>query len=322
MPEQTADFDYSFLRAAMTDISEAVHRLQLTKPVIIISTTLPGTIDREIRPLLCKGVQVCYNPCFAAMGTVIDDFLHPEIVLFGVADAATHQMASRFYADIVPGVRFHSMRIIDAEMVKVHYNTWITQKINFANHIMEACAWIGGNVDDVMAALGDCTKRIISPTYMQGGMPDGGGCHPRDNIALAHFVKRNGLHNDIYTQAMQVREQHIKWFASLIREHGYPARKVILGKSYKPETNLTVGSPALRLAAELPGIEIWDPYVDGGRPPIKEPGVYFIATKHDAFHTYKWAAGSVVIDPWGYIPNRARVTVIRLGRREKKGKSA
>ena len=315
LPEQTADFNYDYLRAAMTDISEAVNRLQLTKTVIIISTTLPGTIDREIKPMLCKGVRLCYNPCFAAMGTVIPDFLQPEMVLFGVGDASAHNLASRFYADLVPGVRFHSMRIIDAEMVKVHYNTWITMKINFANNIMEACSMIGGNVDTVMAALGDCSKRIISSAYMQGGMPDGGGCHPRDNIALAHFAKRNRLHNDIYTQAMQVREQHIKWFAELIRECGYLARKVILGKSYKPETNLTAGSPALRLAAELPGIKIWDPYVDGGKPPIYTPGVFFIATKHAVFRKYHWAPGSVVIDPWGYIPHRPKVTVIRLGRR-------
>ena len=175
-----------------------------SRVVIIISTVLPGTIEREIKPLLSPCVKLCYNPFFIAMGTTVSDFLNPEMVLFGVDDPDALAKAKEFYGTITDAP-FHEMSIVNAELVKVNYNTFITMKINFANNLMEICHKMkeqGADVDVVIDALSDCTKRIISPTYMRGGMPDGGGCHPRDNIALADFAKRYNLSNDIYTKSM------------------------------------------------------------------------------------------------------------------------
>ena len=58
---------------------------QVKKVVIIISTVLPGTIRREIKPIIEDNpyFKLCYNPFFIAMGTTMRDFLSPEIVLFG-----------------------------------------------------------------------------------------------------------------------------------------------------------------------------------------------------------------------------------------------
>ena len=36
----------------------------------------------------------------------------------------------------------------------------------------------------VTGALKLANRRLMSGAYMDGGMGDGGGCHPRDNIAL------------------------------------------------------------------------------------------------------------------------------------------
>ena len=58
------------------------------------------------------------------------------------------------------------MKIVNAELVKVNYNTFITMKINFANNLMEICHKMrnsGADVDVVYDALKDCTRRIISP---------------------------------------------------------------------------------------------------------------------------------------------------------------
>ena len=77
------DFDYSYLREG---ISSLVKHITEPKIVVIISTVLPGTIDREIRPLLNEHVRLCYNPFFIAMGTTIKDFMEPEFVLLGVDD--------------------------------------------------------------------------------------------------------------------------------------------------------------------------------------------------------------------------------------------
>ena len=324
LPASTADFNYDYLKAACRDISKELDRMGKSRVVIIISTVLPGTIEREIKPLLSSRVKLCYNPFFIAMGTTVNDFLHPEIVLFGVDDQNALAKAKEFYATITDAP-FHEMNIVNAELVKVNYNTFITMKINFANNLMEICHKMrkqGADVDIVIDALSDCTKRIISPAYMRGGMPDGGGCHPRDNIALADFARRYDLSNDIYTKGMVIRERHIAWFADMIRRFDKPKRKVILGKSYKPDTNLTVGSSAIRLYNELCSdgvspVSIWDPYVDGTDGMVdlqREPAVFFIGTKHNSFQDFEYPKGSVVIDPFGYIMRRDGVTVVSVGR--------
>lgn len=318
LPDTTADFDYTYLKDACRSISDELDRIKQDRIIIIISTVLPGTIEREIKPLLSNRVKLCYNPFFIAMGTTVRDFLNPEIVLFGVDDAEAAAQAKEFYRTITDAP-FHEMSIVNAELVKVNYNTFITMKINFANNLMEICHRMrnsGADVDVVIDALSNCTQRIISPAYMRGGMPDGGGCHPRDNIALADFVKTHNLSNDIYTEGMKVRERHISWLADMIESYG-DLPKIILGKSYKPETNLTVGSPSLRLYNELRErnvrIVIWDPYTDPSPPPTM-PGIYFIGTKHEIFKHFSFPARSIVIDPFGYVESHDDIKLVRPGR--------
>ena len=52
--------------------------------VAIISTVLPGTIEREIIPIKTEYIQLAYNPYFIAMGTTISDFINPEFVLLDI----------------------------------------------------------------------------------------------------------------------------------------------------------------------------------------------------------------------------------------------
>ena len=323
--DETADFNYDFPKSACKSISEELDKIGEDRIVIIISTVLPGTIEREIKPLLGKHVKLCYNPFFIAMGTTVRDFLSPEIVLFGVDDKEALAKAKEFYRTITDAP-FHEMAIINAELTKVNYNTFIGMKINFANNLMEVCHNLrekGADVDVVIDALSDCTTRIISSSYMRGGMPDSGGCHPRDNIALADFAKNQKLSNDIYTEQMMIREHHIRWYKEIMMsestKHNLPM--MILGKAYKPETNLTVGSSSIRLHNEFLDdnveCDIWDPHVDGNERSVEiksKPHIYFIGTKHEDFKNFEFPNGSIVIDPFRYIQNN-NAEIISLGRK-------
>jgi UDPglucose 6-dehydrogenase len=149
-------------------------------------------------------------------------------------------------------------------------------------------------------------------------MGDGGGCHPRDNIALSWLARKLDLSHDFFEDLMVAREDQTEWFADLIENYDLP--KFILGKAFKPETNLTVGSPAVLLKniLEERGISVtcYDPHVDLDKPKFTK-AVYFIGTRHDIFATYKFPAGSVVLDPHRYIPDQDDVTVIRIGQSKK-----
>ena len=86
LPEDRADFDYSFLVQAVKHLSEEDDRQERDLTVGVISTVLPGTMRRYVMPVLSDRVTLVYNPTFIAMGTTIRDFLDPEFVLLGGED--------------------------------------------------------------------------------------------------------------------------------------------------------------------------------------------------------------------------------------------
>jgi len=328
IPDEREDFDYTHLKKGIKDLSEEIYYQQSKKVVIIISTVLPGTIRKEIKPLIDNNpyFKLCYNPFFIAMGTTMRDFLSPEIVLFGVDDSWAAKKAKKFYRTLHHSP-FYDTTIENAELIKVVYNTFISTKIAFVNTVMEMCHHLPNtNVDDVTNALKMCDDRIISYKYLSGGMGDGGGCHPRDNIALSWLSDKLGLSFNWFDNIMKQREVQTDWLADLIEEtsfkykgcaDGYPI--LILGKSFKPETNIVTGSPSILLKNILEErghkqVSMWDPYVDDRENDSQqEPMIYFIGTKHPDFTTYSYNQGSIIIDPWRYIPEQDNCEVIRIG---------
>jgi|TARA_R110002020_G_scaffold221133_1_gene429141 UDPglucose 6-dehydrogenase len=319
LPDERVDFDYTYLKAGIQDLSDEIERQGTDKIVIIISTVLPGTIRREIKPLISDHIKLCYNPFFIAMGTTINDFVNPEFVLFGVDDADAYSAAKDFYKTI-HDKPVYECTIEEAEMIKVSYNTYITMKINLANVIMEASHKLDNvNCDNVMRGMFLANERLISTKYLLGGMGDGGGCHPRDNIALSWMAKEMDLSYDWYESLMVCREKQTEWLGDLIMEEVEKTnlQPIILGKCFKKETNLTVGSPSILLKNILletyANVEMFDPWVDAGDPPLDTAAVFFIGTNHDAFLDYKFPEGSVVIDPWRMMNEQAGVKLIRVG---------
>ncbi len=178
LPEERVDFDYRYLKEAVRALAEAIKANGEDRVVIIISTVLPGTIQREILPLINPHVKLCYNPFFIAMGTTIRDFIEPEFVLFGVRDMEASAKARMFYRTLHHRP-FYETTIENAELIKVAYNTYISMKICFANTLMELCHKTPGcDVDVVSDALALARDRLMSPRYLRGGMAMAGPAIP------------------------------------------------------------------------------------------------------------------------------------------------
>lgn len=321
LPDDRVDFDYSYLIEGMKGLSEEIEKQGEDKIVVIISTVLPGTVEREIKPFLSKRVKLCYNPFFIAMGTTINDFTNPEFVLFGVEDEEAYEKTKEFYATI-HSKPMYRCTIEEAEMIKVSYNTFITMKICMANTVMEVAHKLKNiDCDNVMKALFMADERVISTKYLLGGMGDGGGCHPRDNIALSWLAQKLDLSYDWYENLMVCREDQTDWLADIVeKEHKDSGLGiVILGKCFKKETNLTVGSPSILLDNLLSerGLEtkMYDPWIDEEKAPLSSASVFFIGTNHDTFKDYKFPKGSIVIDPWRMkLNNIKNIRYIPVGR--------
>lgn len=298
LTDERADFDYSHLIQVAKDLAPLVTPKHT---VVIISTVLPGTMAKHILPLL--QCHVVYNPYFVAMGTVMYDFLTPEFILLGNGN----DVVERFYQDY--GFVLCNMSIESAELTKVLYNTFITMKICYANTIMEICDKVSGcHHDEVVGALGKATTRLLSPKYLQGGMGDGGGCHPRDNIAMSWLASELHLSHNLFDDIMKCREDQAEWLAYEMIKTRLPL--VILGTAFKPETNITTGSSAV-LVANLLRNSGYVPLVDPET--VTEPSCFLIGCKHKRFTEYQFPKGSVVLDPHRYIANQPGVTVVRIG---------
>lgn len=308
LPEDRKDFDYTWLKDAVSQVTPGTN-------LVVISTCLPGTFKREIEPLV-QGVNYVYNPYFIAMSTVLADFLNPEFVLIGSYGG------TKTLQDFYKTIHDKPLLVTDvttAEAIKVSYNTFITAKTVLGNLWGQIAEKTGANVDDIFKAWSMATDRLISPRYLQAGMSDGGGCHPRDNIALSYISDRLGLKYNFFEALMLARESHEEWIADYVLSLNIPQPLLLLGKSFKPETNIVTGSPAILLATLLKekGAEFthYDPYIDDVKPNLDQRFVVVIATKHKEFADYKFKQGTVVIDPFGIIPDQEGVVVHRLGRR-------
>jgi UDPglucose 6-dehydrogenase len=303
IPNERDDFNYNILKEGIKTLSNEIENQSNSKIVIIISTVLPGTIEREILPLIKNNDKFLlgYNPYFIAMGTTIDDFLNPEFVLFGTNNETIVETVKEFYSTI-HNKPLYVTKIKNAELIKVSYNTFIGMKIVFSNTIMEMCHKIGANVDEVLGGLKLANDRIISTKYLNGGMGDGGGCHPRDNIAMSWLADKINLSHNFFEDVMEARENQTEFLADIILEHEGPY--YILGKTFKEQTNLILGSPAILLGNILKERNVkfthYDPFVDEVIPEFKR-GVYFIATKHLEFKNIIFPKGSTVIDVWRYL---------------------
>lgn len=319
LPQSRVDFDYSYLIQGIKQISNELDKLQEERIVVIISTVLPGTIESQLKPELSKYIKLCYNPFFIAMGTTINDFLNPEFVLLGVDDKDAAEKLKKFYKTLHDREVFECT-LDEAELIKVSYNTFITMKICLANTVTEMSHKLNNiNSDNVMKALKLANQRLISGKYLNGGMGDGGGCHPRDNIALSWLSRKVDLSYDWYENLMLSREKHTEWLADIAikkaKENNLDI--FILGKSFKKETNLINGSPAYLLKNILEEnnfkTEMYDPYIDAHIEEFNEAKVFFVATNHDLFKEIKFPNGSVVIDPWRIIEKDKNFELISIG---------
>ena len=177
------DFDYSYLNKAIKDVVKAANKLNEPTTLAVISTCLPSTYEREIKPLLSPKINYLYNPLFIAMGTVIPDFLNPEFVLIGTSGGDTTPLTN-FYKMILGVDKAFITDITTAEGIKVLYNTFITTKTVLGNMYGEFAHKIGMNVDHIYEALSKGTNRLMSPMYLKSGVADGGGCLPAGEMVM------------------------------------------------------------------------------------------------------------------------------------------
>ena len=242
------DFNYEVVKKVIAKCDEHMTQEQM---LVLISTVLPGTIRRELAPLMTN-TGLVYNPYLIAMGTVAADMLNPEMIMIGTEWGLKGKLCKQrsellesFYSQVCDNYpRMEMGTWEEVESMKIFYNTFISNKIVLVNMIQDVSHKIGNmDVDRVTEALAKSTQRIVSAKYMKAGMGDGGACHPRDNIALRWLARELGLGYDLFESIMTAREKQAENMALEILKHGNNV--YFTSDSYKPSTDLVDGSYSL-----------------------------------------------------------------------------
>jgi UDPglucose 6-dehydrogenase len=332
-------FSNEYLKVALKVIGAALKSQSRFHVVDVVSTVMPGSCDNEFRPLLEKlSGRVCgrdfglvYNPEFIALGSVVRDFMRPDMVLIGASDDRSGRMVEQIYLNCCESSPYiATMSLFNAELSKLSLNCFVTTKISFANELAALCENLpGADVDVITNAIG-CDSRIGSK-YLRGGLGFAGTCFPRDNVAFGVFAKEVGHKARLSSATVAINDSVVERLLGVITSKVPAGEKVaLLGMSFKPHTHIVEKSQSIMLAQRLIeagyAVSVHDPsamdetaavlgksveYCPNPRECAAEAAAVVLLTSWPEYRTLDWdeieksaAPDAILLDSWRELKDR------------------
>jgi UDPglucose 6-dehydrogenase len=187
-PDEDGSADLQYVVAAARNIGK-----YMTKHKIIVdkSTVPVGTADRVsaalAEELALRDAEVTFsvvsNPEFLKEGAAIDDFMRPDRIVIGVADAQSQEVMRSLYA---PFQRNHERLVVmdvrSAELTKYAANAMLATRISFMNELANLAEILGADIEHVRKGIGSDPR--IGYDFLYPGCGYGGSCFPKDVKAL------------------------------------------------------------------------------------------------------------------------------------------
>ena len=252
--KQDGTFDNKYVVEACRAIGKAIKSKSQYHIVVVVSTVMPGSTEGVIRETLeqfsgktsAVHFGLCYAPAFVALGNVVQNFLQPDYLLIGESDSKAGEELETLYRTICqanpPVAR---MNFINAELVKLANNAFVSTKITFGNMLAHICGRLpGAHVDTVTSALGLDSR--IGIKFLKGGIGYGGPCLDRDNVALAVMAQSIGSKAQLAEATDEANRQEVTKLVELIKSKRDTSSSVgVLGLAYKPNTDVIDASQGI-----------------------------------------------------------------------------
>jgi len=181
-------FSNEFILQAFFEIGPLLKLKHNKTAICIVSTVMPGSCDVELRnglesvtgQTLGEKIGMCYHPEFIALGSVIYNLQNPDFHLLGVSNSWVSDLVEQVFKSITKTeVPCKKMSLLEAEIVKISVNNYITMKISFANSLLSLCDNFNDvDINVITQAIGMDSR--IGTKYLTAGAPYGGPCFPRD----------------------------------------------------------------------------------------------------------------------------------------------
>lgn len=272
--QEDGSFSTRYVENVMEKIASGIKKKNAYHVVVLTSTVLPNASEDRILPMLqkmsgkkCgKDFGYCYSPEFIALGSVIRNYLYPDVVLIGESDPQAGELLEEVYKNVCendpPVVR---TTIRSAELAKISLNAYVTMKISFANTIAELCEKLpGGDSEAISRVLGNDSR--IGRKYLSGALAYGGPCFPRDNKAFAFFARQIGCEARLAEATDRENRHQVERIADTVACYlgDINGKKIaMLGLTYKPDTDVIEESAAIYICQALldkgARISVYDP---------------------------------------------------------------
>lgn len=251
--------DLSYVHAAFDAILPSLE----PGDVVVGKSTVPvGTAEelaeriRDVQP----EAELIWNPEFLREGYAIEDTLHPDRIVYGVAESPAGQAAAtkldEVYASaLAAGTPKITTDLATAQMVKMAANSFLATKISFINVMAELCDATGADVVQLAEAIGHDAR--IGRRFLHAGVGFGGGCLPKDIRAFMARAEELGVDHasTLLREVDAINMRRRERFADLAREAcggSIRGRRIaVLGVAFKPGSDDVRDSPALSIATQL-----------------------------------------------------------------------
>lgn len=250
--------DMKYVDAVIEGMAPHMHR-----PCLIVgkSTVPVGTAARlatkvtELAPADSQ-IDLAWNPEFLREGFAVNDTLHPDRLVVGVASDKSDAVLREVYAAILSdGTPYICTDVATAELVKVSANAFLATKISFINAISEVCEAVGADIMPLAAALGHDAR--IGSRFLSPGVGFGGGCLPKDIRAFLARAEELGIEEaltflkNIDTINVNRRRSAVDLAGVMLGGSLQDKRIAVLGAAFKPNSDDIRDSPALSVANAL-----------------------------------------------------------------------
>ena len=218
----------------------------------------PGTIEQIILPIFRAKlgelddslVELVYNPEFLREATAVDDYFNPPKIVIGTRTGETSATMEALHNGIEAPI-FH-VGVREAEFTKFFDNTWHAVKVAFANEVGRVCQQLDISARAVHEVFVSDTKLNISSYYTRPGGAFGGSCLPKDVRALQHIAGEVGANTHLIDALIRSNDAHKHHqFGQVVRNLAPGARVLLVGLTFKADTDDLRESPAVDLARKL-----------------------------------------------------------------------
>lgn len=245
-------------QADLTPINNAILKiiplLKMGATVIITSQVPVGTL-RGLNELISKArpnlkYTLAYFPENLRLGMAIDRFLHPDMIVLGVAEGAKTEKLESFFKSFESNLILTNFET--AEMAKHSINLFLALSVVFGNELARICQTVGADavkVSEIMSA----DHRIGSGLPLRPGMGFSGGTLARDVKVIRDLIIRQELKSLALERIYPSNELQFEFVPNQINKiFGKKKLKLgILGLTYKAGTSTLRRSASVRIVNAL-----------------------------------------------------------------------